>query len=71
MTYPKRSPHGVTSDGAARVPASPRFPEIEQGILAFWKGDNTFQASIARDARSGSFTTARPSPTAFRTTATC
>ncbi|MDQ1563072.1 MAG: isoleucyl-tRNA synthetase, partial [Actinomycetota bacterium] len=51
MTYPKRSPHGVTSDGAARVPASPRFPEIEQGILAFWKGDNTFQASI--DAREG------------------
>jgi isoleucyl-tRNA synthetase len=51
MTYPKRSPHGVTSDDAARVPASPRFPEIEQGILAFWKGDNTFQASI--DAREG------------------
>jgi isoleucyl-tRNA synthetase len=28
------------------VPASPDFPQIERGILAFWKGDQTFQASI-------------------------
>jgi len=28
------------------VPASPRFPDVEQGILAFWKGDDTFQESI-------------------------
>ncbi|TPW93144.1 class I tRNA ligase family protein, partial [Schumannella luteola] len=28
------------------VPASPRFPEIESGILAFWKGDDTFRASV-------------------------
>jgi isoleucyl-tRNA synthetase len=33
------------------VPASPRFPAIEQGILAFWKQDATFQASI--DQREG------------------
>jgi isoleucyl-tRNA synthetase len=33
------------------VPASPSFPAIEDGILAFWKGDNTFQASI--DNRDG------------------
>jgi len=46
MTYPKKS-----SSGTGVVPASPRFPEIEQGILAFWKGDNTFQASI--DQRDG------------------
>src|SRR6201996_3392777 len=46
MTYPKKS-----SSGTGVVPASPRFPEIEQGILAFWKGDNTFQASI--DQRAG------------------
>jgi isoleucyl-tRNA synthetase len=46
MTYPKKS---VT--GASGVPASPRFPEIEEGILAFWKGDKTFQASI--DQRDG------------------
>ncbi|MFC5501937.1 isoleucine--tRNA ligase [Lysinimonas soli] len=33
------------------VPASPDFPQIERGILAFWKGDDTFQASI--DQREG------------------
>ncbi|ROQ38288.1 isoleucyl-tRNA synthetase [Frondihabitans sp. PhB188] len=36
---------------ARTVPASPSFPAIEQGILAFWKGDDTFQASI--DQRQG------------------
>lgn len=44
MTYP------LNSD-ATGVPASPRFPEIEQSILAYWASDNTFQASI--DAREG------------------
>ena len=55
------------------IPASPDFPEIERGILAFWKGDDTFQASIDnRDGcPSGCSTTARRSPTACRTTATC
>ncbi|GAA0956442.1 isoleucine--tRNA ligase [Frigoribacterium faeni] len=28
------------------VPASPRFPDIESGILAFWKADDTFRESI-------------------------
>jgi isoleucyl-tRNA synthetase len=48
MPYPKKS-----SDEAGRhgVAASPKFPEIEQRILAFWKADDTFQASI--DQRSG------------------
>ncbi|ARC56467.1 Isoleucine--tRNA ligase [Frondihabitans sp. 762G35] len=31
-----------------QVPASPNFPAIETGILAFWKGDDTFQESIRR-----------------------
>ncbi|PJJ71961.1 isoleucyl-tRNA synthetase [Diaminobutyricimonas aerilata] len=39
MVYP-RSPR------AGGVPASPDFPTIEQGILAFWKGDDTFRASV-------------------------
>ncbi|WP_296602001.1 class I tRNA ligase family protein, partial [Nocardioides sp.] len=38
MTYPK------VGDGA--VPSSPKFPEIEERILEFWKQDGTFQASI-------------------------
>ncbi|RUQ43057.1 isoleucine--tRNA ligase, partial [Micrococcus sp. HSID17228] len=29
-----------------RTPASPRFPEIERRILAYWDEDGTFQASI-------------------------
>jgi isoleucyl-tRNA synthetase len=43
MPYPRHS-----SDA---VPASPSFPAIEQRVLAFWKTDDTFQASI--DNRDG------------------
>ncbi|MDY5144469.1 isoleucine--tRNA ligase [Actinotignum timonense] len=28
------------------VPASPNFPKMEEGTLAFWKKDNTFQSSV-------------------------
>ncbi len=49
MSYPRhRSSDGHSSAG---VNPSPRFPEIERDILAFWKGDGTFQASI--DQRDG------------------
>ncbi|HEU0205289.1 MAG TPA: isoleucine--tRNA ligase [Pseudolysinimonas sp.] len=41
-------PRGTDEPG---VPASPDFPAIERGILAFWKRDDTFQASI--DNRDG------------------
>ncbi|UDY22838.1 isoleucine--tRNA ligase [Nocardioides sp. Kera G14] len=44
--YPK-----VTTDPTSAVPASPKFPEIEERVLAYWKDDDTFQASIdAREA---------------------
>ena len=33
------------------VPASPRFPEIEEQVLAFWAEDGTFPASVERRAR--------------------
>jgi isoleucyl-tRNA synthetase len=39
------------NDDSASVPASPNFPAIEQRVLAFWKKDATFQASI--DQREG------------------
>jgi isoleucyl-tRNA synthetase len=39
------------NDDSASVPASPNFPAIEQRVLAFWKQDATFQASI--DQREG------------------
>ena len=46
-----RYPLHRDADDAAGVTPSPSFPAVEQGILAFWKGDDTFQASI--DARQG------------------
>jgi isoleucyl-tRNA synthetase len=45
MPYPRHP------DASGAVPSSPRFPEIEERVLAFWESDGTFQASIdARDA---------------------
>ncbi|TCJ24096.1 isoleucine--tRNA ligase [Nocardioides jejuensis] len=41
MTYPK-----VSHTDATSVPASPRFPSIEEAVLAYWEKDGTFQASI-------------------------
>ncbi|MGV8969094.1 MAG: isoleucine--tRNA ligase [Microbacteriaceae bacterium] len=39
MSYPRNTPKpGVAS--------SPNFPAIEEGILAFWKADSTFRASV-------------------------
>ena len=55
MTYPKVDflPNHVTVDRGSRVGvvASPKFPEIEERILAYWDQDGTFMASVeARDA---------------------
>jgi isoleucyl-tRNA synthetase len=46
MTYPK------VSTGAHRaVSSTPNFPEVEERVLAYWKDDNTFRASVEqRDA---------------------
>ncbi|MFI6101608.1 isoleucine--tRNA ligase [Lentzea sp. NPDC051213] len=41
MAYPRA--------GANEVPAQPSFPNLEQGVLGYWKGDQTFQASIDRN----------------------
>ena len=48
MTYPLTD--GSSADDAD-LSASPDFPAIENDILAFWKRDDTFQASI--DQREG------------------
>jgi len=49
MTYP-RTPAGQNAHTSG-VPSSPRFPEMEERVLAFWKDDDTFRASIdQRDA---------------------
>ena len=54
MTYPRTSsagsfgPAADASTGSATVTPSPRFPEIERDVLAFWEADDTFRASIAQ-----------------------
>jgi isoleucyl-tRNA synthetase len=47
MTYPKSSAFGPAAENGPVVP-SPRFPDIERDVLAFWKADDTFRASIAQ-----------------------
>ncbi len=54
MTYPKVStdPHTDSHGGVLPFLAQhPRFPEIEEGVLAYWEADGTFRASVEqRDA---------------------
>ncbi len=52
MTYPKQpndaasQPKHAAPRANEGVPSSPSFPAIEQGVLAFWKSDDTFRESI-------------------------
>ncbi|RLV48971.1 isoleucine--tRNA ligase [Nocardioides mangrovicus] len=41
MSYPKAATGDSTS-----VPASPRFPDLERAVLAYWEADDTFRASV-------------------------
>jgi isoleucyl-tRNA synthetase len=45
MSYPKASASNNASTGGG-VPASPRFPEIEERVLDYWAADDTFRASV-------------------------
>src|SRR5690348_1607359 len=57
MTYPKASASQAgtsqaqagngSQDSSGGVPASPRFPAIEEDVLAYWEADDTFRASVA------------------------
>jgi isoleucyl-tRNA synthetase len=56
MSYPRSSQNsgdqnGSAENAASAFSASPSFPAIENEILAFWRSDGTFQASI--DQREG------------------
>jgi isoleucyl-tRNA synthetase len=46
MTYPKVSTTGEHTGAAFGVPASPRFPQLEEAVLAHWAADDTFRASV-------------------------
>lgn len=48
MTYPRPSAFGPAADAPAAVVPSPRFPDLERDVLAFWEQDDTFRASIAQ-----------------------
>ncbi len=41
MSYPRVSHTDSTS-----VPSNPRFPAIEEAVLAYWEADDTFRASV-------------------------
>src|ERR1700760_482238 len=50
MTYPKVSADPQATEHGG-VPSPPRFPRIEEGVLAYWAGDDPFRASVEqRDA---------------------
>ncbi|WP_084155252.1 isoleucine--tRNA ligase [Agrococcus lahaulensis] len=46
VTDQHRYPLASGATDAAGVVASPDLPALERGILAFWKGDDTFKASV-------------------------
>ncbi|CAL4859583.1 isoleucine--tRNA ligase [Microbacterium sp. MM2322] len=48
MTYPRPSAFGPAADATTPVVPSPRFPDVERDVLAFWEHDDTFRASIAQ-----------------------
>jgi isoleucyl-tRNA synthetase len=51
MTYPKGSTDPTEQAARSGVPATPRFPQIEERVLAYWERDDTFRASVEqRDA---------------------
>lgn len=47
MTFPKQQTNPRNQE-AQTIAASPNFPSIEEGVLAFWKQDDTFACSIAQ-----------------------
>jgi isoleucyl-tRNA synthetase len=50
MTYPQVS-HTAQDQAATTVASSPKFPAIEEAVLAYWEADDTFRASVEqRDA---------------------
>ncbi len=48
MPYPKVSHTDPGSTPVPGVSSSPRFPEIEEQVLAYWAADGTFEASVAQ-----------------------
>src|SRR5829696_23971 len=47
--YPKASSTSAEQTQPAGVPPSPNFPRLEEQVLAYWKADDTFNASVERN----------------------
>ena len=47
--YPKASSTSAEQTQPAGVPPSPNFPTLEEQVLAYWKTDDTFNASVERN----------------------
>jgi isoleucyl-tRNA synthetase len=48
MPYPKSHDDSLSTGAAFGVTPSPKFPAIEDDVLAFWKTDATFEASVSQ-----------------------
>ena len=47
--YPKASSTSAEQTQPAGVPPSPNLPRLEEQVLAYWKTDDTFNASVERN----------------------
>ena len=46
--YPRAETAKAAGQAASGVPALPSFPELEEGVLAYWAANDTFRASVAQ-----------------------
>jgi isoleucyl-tRNA synthetase len=46
--YPRAETAKAAGQAASGVPAQPSFPELEEGVLAYWAADDTFRESVAQ-----------------------
>ena len=46
--YPKAETAKAAGQAASGVPAQPSFPELEEGVLAYWAANDTFRESVAQ-----------------------
>ena len=47
MAYPKAPTGEQSGNSRTGVPSQPAFPRLEEEVLAYWKKDRTFEASVA------------------------
>ncbi len=53
--YPKAETAKAAGQTASGVPAQPSFPELEEGVLAYWAANDTFRKSVERRPLSEEF----------------